>query len=70
MYKLIFADDERPILSQVSRMMDWKSAGFSLAGCCTNGYELMELVEKELPDLVILDINMPGSSFSTSSISS
>lgn len=59
MYKLIFADDERPILSQVSRMMDWKSAGFSLAGCCTNGYELMELVEKELPDLVILDINMP-----------
>lgn len=59
MYKLVFADDERLVLHKITRMMDWESAGFALAGCCSNGYELMELVEKELPDLVILDINMP-----------
>ena len=59
MYKLIFADDESLVRSKISQMVDWESAGFSLVGCCSNGYEVMELIEKELPDLVILDINMP-----------
>lgn len=59
MYKLIFADDETLVRSKISRMIDWESIGFSLVACCENGYELMEMVERELPDLVILDINMP-----------
>ena len=59
MYKLLFADDEYLVRSKISQMVDWESTGFTLAGCCSNGYELMDLVEKELPDLVILDINMP-----------
>lgn len=59
MYKLIFADDEKLVLSKISRMVDWESTGFSLVGCCSNGYEVMEMIEKELPDLAILDINMP-----------
>lgn len=59
MYKLIFADDEKLVRSKISQTVDWESAGFSLVGCCSNGHEVMELVEKELPDLVILDINMP-----------
>ena len=59
MYKLIFADDERLVLSQVCRMVDWESTGFTLVGRCSNGYEVMELVEREMPDLVVLDINMP-----------
>ncbi len=59
MYKLIFADDEKLVLNKISQMVDWKSAGFSLVGCCSNGYEVMEMIEKELPDLAILDINMP-----------
>lgn len=59
MYKLIFADDETLVLSKICEMVDWESAGFTLVGCCSNGYEVMELIEKEPPDLVILDINMP-----------
>ena len=59
MYKLIFADDEKLVLNKICQMMDWESSGFSLLGCCSNGYELMDMVEKEPPDLVILDINMP-----------
>lgn len=59
MYKLIFADDEKLVLSKIARMVDWESTGFSLAGCCSNGYEVMEMIENELPDLVVLDINMP-----------
>lgn len=59
MYKLIFADDEKLVRTKISQMVDWGSVGFSLIACCENGYELMEMVERELPDLVILDINMP-----------
>lgn len=59
MYKLLFADDEKLVLSKISQMVDWESNGFTLEGCCSNGYEVMELIERELPDLAILDINMP-----------
>jgi len=59
LYKVIFADDETLVRSKISALVDWNSAEFSLVACCTNGYELMEQMEKDLPDLVILDINMP-----------
>lgn len=59
MYKVVFADDESLVRNKVSAMVDWNSAGFSLVACCANGYELMEQMEKDMPDLVILDINMP-----------
>lgn len=59
MYKVVFADDETLVRSKISAMVDWNSAGFSLVACCANGYELMEQMEKDMPDLVILDINMP-----------
>lgn len=59
MYKVVFADDETLVRDKISAMVDWNSGGFSLVACCTNGYELMEQMEKDMPDLVILDINMP-----------
>lgn len=59
LYKLVFADDEKLVLDKICRMVDWESNGFTLVGRCANGYEVMEVVERELPDLVILDVNMP-----------
>jgi len=59
MYKLIFADDEALVRNNITRLVDWGSCGFELIGCCSNGHELLEQVEKEAPDLVITDINMP-----------
>lgn len=59
MYKVVFADDEALVRNKISAMLDWNSAGFSLVACCANGYELMEQMEKDIPDLVILGINMP-----------
>ena len=59
MYKLIFADDEKLVVNRIRQIVDWESSGFTLVGCCFNGYEVLEMVEKELPDVVILDINMP-----------
>lgn len=59
MYKVVFADDEMLVRNKISEMIDWNTAGFSLVACCSNGYDLMEQMEKDIPDLVILDINMP-----------
>ncbi|NMA65186.1 MAG: response regulator [Clostridiaceae bacterium] len=59
MYKLIFADDEALVRNNITKLIQWEKNGFELVGCCANGHELLEMVEKEPPDLVITDINMP-----------
>ena len=59
MYKLIFADDEALVRNNIAKLVQWEKCGFELVGCCANGHELLEVVEKDLPDLVITDINMP-----------
>lgn len=59
MYKLIFADDEALVRNNVARLLQWETCGFTLTGCCSNGYELVEQVKRDPPDLVIADINMP-----------
>ncbi|NMA65173.1 MAG: response regulator, partial [Clostridiaceae bacterium] len=59
MYKLIFADDEALVRNNISKLVQWEKCGFELIGCCCNGHELLEMVEKDPPDLIITDINMP-----------
>ena len=59
LYKLIFADDEAIIRDNISSIINWREYGFDLAGVCANGHDLVETAEREQPDLVILDINMP-----------
>lgn len=59
MYKLMFADDEALIRRNMTKIVQWENFGFELIGCCENGHELLELIEHEVPDLVITDINMP-----------
>ncbi len=59
MYKLIFADDEALVRNSVAKLIQWGKSGFELVGCCSNGHELLEMVEKDTPDIVITDINMP-----------
>lgn len=58
MYKLIYADEERGGSGGILDRVDWSHAGFQLVGRCDNGDELMNLVERELPDLVILEVNL------------
>ena len=59
MYKLIFADDEAPVRRNIAKLIPWEKFGFELIGCCANGHEVLDLVEKDPPDLLITDINMP-----------
>lgn len=60
MYKVCFADDE-PIVCQVmANIVDWDRLSYRIAGTASDGQEALELYERTKPDLMIMDIKMPG----------
>lgn len=57
--RVVIADDERPARSFLAAML----RGFddvSLIGEATDGMEAVELIERERPDLALLDLQMPA----------
>ncbi|GHU81466.1 hypothetical protein FACS189468_4160 [Spirochaetia bacterium] len=59
MYSVLIVDDEEPVLESYEFML--KSAGdFVLAGKARSGYEALKLIYETEPDLVFMDINIPG----------
>jgi two-component system response regulator YesN len=52
-------DDEDPVLESYSFMLE-RGGDFSLAGTARSGYKALELIYKLEPDLVFMDINIPG----------
>src|SRR5215475_8286002 len=58
MLRVVIADDERPARSFLAAML----RGFDdvkLVGEASNGAEAIELIERERPDLALLDLQMP-----------
>jgi two-component system, LytTR family, response regulator len=58
MLRVVIADDERPARSFLAAML----RGFDdvkLIGEASNGAEAIELIERERPDLALLDLQMP-----------
>jgi DNA-binding NarL/FixJ family response regulator len=60
MIKVLIADDH-PVVRQGIRQIVTQSADIAIAGEATNGPETREQVDRLLPDLVLLDLTMPGS---------
>lgn len=60
MYKVLLVDDERIILEGISNFIEWETYQTTLIGTAKNGVEAYQIIEKELPDIVITDIKMPG----------
>ena len=56
--RAILVDDEPPSLTTLRTML--RGSGVEVVGECTNGLEAVEAVEKFRPDLLFLDIQMPG----------
>ena len=58
--KVLIADDEAVVLEGLKYIIDWEALGFSICSQAKNGNETLEKLLKLSPDLVLLDIRMPG----------
>ena len=60
MYKLILADDH-PVIREGVRAYLEDSNSFSLEGVASNAEELLQMVTTLNPDIIMTDLDMPGS---------
>jgi DNA-binding NarL/FixJ family response regulator len=57
--KVLLADDHKIILEGLNTLIN-NQAGMTVIGTASNGYEAVQLTEELSPDVVIMDITMPG----------
>jgi len=56
--RVVAADDHALILGGIAAALE-RDPGFELVGLASNGLEVLPLVERERPDVVLLDVRMP-----------
>jgi NarL family two-component system response regulator YdfI len=57
--RVLIADDHRLIAEGIKRSLE-ESDGFEVVGEASSGSQVMPLVRRTTPDLVLLDLRMPG----------
>ncbi|KRF03703.1 hypothetical protein ASG89_02785 [Paenibacillus sp. Soil766] len=62
MYKVLIVDDDILARNYLVTLIPWLAFDFRIAGQVTNGSEAMLFIETNKPDIVLLDMNMPGMS--------
>lgn len=60
MFRVLIVDDEEPVLDSFAFLLDTHCADFTLAGKARSGYEAIRLMHELKPDVVFMDINIPG----------
>jgi len=58
-YRTLIVDDERPARAKVARLLA-ADPRFQLVGEARNGFDALTKIDTLRPDLVVLDIQMPG----------
>ena len=56
--RILIADDEPGMLVVMRKLIE-RAEGYELAGEAADGEELLELYERESPDVVLMDVEMP-----------
>ena len=56
--RVVIADDDRPFTLLARSYLE--SSGFSVVDVVTDGYGAVEACHRNQPDVILLDINMPG----------
>lgn len=60
MNSVFLVDDEKFVLKSFIATIDWKSEGFVVVGESTDGSEAVKKIIELQPDLVFVDVRMPG----------
>ena len=60
MYRVLIADDESIIREGIKCLFDWEALGYTIAGEAANGEAAYQQLLALQPDVVLLDIRMPG----------
>ncbi|MFM9280318.1 response regulator transcription factor [Paenibacillus jiagnxiensis] len=60
MYNVMIVDDEPAIREGLTTIMDWDALGFRVADTAGSGREALAKLERVQPDLIIMDIRLPG----------
>lgn len=59
-YRTLIADDEQPARDRMKKLLSEYADHVELIGEAQNGLECREMIDRMKPDLVFLDIQMPG----------
>jgi len=59
MWKVVAADDEAYIREALKSLINWEKMDCNLIAVLEDGQELIRYIEKESPDIIITDIQMP-----------
>ena len=59
MISVLVVDDHHLFRDGITRLLR-DAAGIELAGSASNGEESIELVNEKQPDVILMDVNMPG----------
>ncbi|MCC9274033.1 MAG: response regulator, partial [Enterococcus aquimarinus] len=58
-YKVLLVDDEAEIREGMAQRIPWETLGFKIIGTAENGLEALDIIEKDYPEIIITDIQMP-----------
>jgi two-component system response regulator YesN len=58
--RIFVVDDEQPVLEGVRAVIDGQGEGFTVVGTALNGRHALESIRSLQPDIILMDINMPG----------
>jgi two-component system response regulator YesN len=60
MYRVLLVDDEPRIREGLRTLIPWEELGYRVIDTAANGLEALQKCEMLIPDLLIVDIRMPG----------
>lgn len=60
MFSVIIVDDEPKLRLGLQTLIAWKELGFEVIGTAAGGNEALRIFEKTIPDVLLVDIRMPG----------
>lgn len=59
-FRVMLVDDEIFVVSLIQNLIDWEQFGMVVAGTADNGFDALEAVPVLQPDIIIVDVRMPG----------